>query len=255
MYQPIWLKRLFLEYDDDEILKRYLNPIKEMGNIHPESARMILEHTDFPDLISRAVRRLVYAEDDFVVGYLLHKLEDGRTTALDVFEILKPRAEFALFALMDHPDSPGRSRLLKELAEHTENPLIAFCGWWIRTDAGWGRIEKIYGESGEAQDYYRIDKETPTLEVILRPDQHPLPVIVDLKEKKIDFNEVDCLYLCSHNSSCFHFISDQRNDIIEKHNRTAHEGLQPSFRIIRKPTIALRKIPVYSTFAPEDSYQ
>jgi hypothetical protein len=254
MYQPIWLKRLFLEYDSEEIFKRYLNPIKEMSSIHPESARKILEHTDFPDINSRAVRQLVDAKDEFVVGFLLDKLEEGRSSPLDVFEILKSRAEFALFALLDHPDSPGRSRLLKELAEHTEKPLIVYCGWWIRTDAGWGRIEEINGERDENEKFFRLDRESPVLHVSLRPGDKEIPIRVDLSDRIIKFPEGCDYYLCTHRDGCFNYITDDREELINIHTYVSHQGLNPTFRIMHKAIHGIRKTIEYSPEPPENQF-
>ena len=255
MYQPGWMRKLFSQYDSREFLREYLTPILEMEHIPSESARLILGNVDFPDLVSKAVQQLIHDEDEYVIDYILSQSEKGKFSVLGAFEIMKPCADFALQRLLDLEDSFVRSRLLKELSEHTKTSIIVYPGWWIRSDAGWGRIERIIKrEKEEDWEYFRVDQDKPILEITLRPQKHPIPIKVDLSEESIFFPETDDIYLCCHGGSCYHFISTSREDLINIHTRVAHEGLQPSFQLIRKPFYHVRKTIHYEPDPPENTY-
>ena len=252
MARPDWLLNLFLQTKDSGLRQDYLRPLLEEGKLKPESAQIILEHADFPEMISLAISTLVEDESKLVVNYLLDQIQSGKFSVLGAFEVLKPKADFALFALLDLAESEHRSRLLHELSVYAEIPLLVYPGWWVRSDAGWGRIESIYEkETGTPKEYFRIDKETPVMQVTLRPGSDELPVDIDLSEGQIIFED-SVLYLCSHHTGCFRYITNDRERLIGIHNQAAHGGLQPCFRIINSNVYQMRQEINYSPHAPQN---
>ena len=252
MVQPDWLLNLFLQTEDLGLRQEYLRPLLREEKFHPDSAKIVLDHAEFPELISLAITTLVDDENSHVVKYLLDHIDRGKFSVLGAFEVLKPKADFALFSLLDLPESEHRSRLLQELSIFAEIPLIAYPGWWIRSDAGWGRIDDILEEdSGAAMDYFRIDKETPVLDVTLRPGSNELEIEIDLSNNQIRFEDSE-LYLCTHNNDCYRYITNDREQLITVHNRVAHEGLQPRFRVIHSNTYQMHQDIIFSPTPPEE---
>jgi len=255
MYQPEWVRKLFEKHESIAVRRKYLKPILKQKSIDPKSARMILDHADYPDLVSKAINSLIEVKDDYVIKHMLAQVELSRFSVLGAFEILKPCADFALFSLLDLPDSSVRSRLLQELSEYTKKPLLIYPGWWIRSDAGWGQIKKIIEqESGSEVNYFRIDREKPLLEVTLRPGEHALDIQIDLGDSQILFFENDELYLCTHHTGCFNYISNNRAEIRSIHTRIAHGGIQPAFRLIRNNVYSMRQNIQYSAQPPKNLY-
>jgi hypothetical protein len=251
MFRPDWLLTLFLQIDDPEMRRDYLRPLLVEDAIHPTSAKIILEHADLPEVTSLAVNALVEDENEFAVQFLLNQIYQGRSSVLGAFEVLKPRADFALFALLNQPESHERDRLLQELSSHAEIPLLIYTGWWIRSDAGWGCIEGIVDpESEVTREYFRVDKEKPLLNVILRPGSDNLNIEIDLRENRITFEDHE-LYLCAHETGCFNYISNDRERLIGVHNRVAHGGLQPCFRTIRSNTHDIHQEIIYRPHPPD----
>ena len=65
-----------------------------------------------------------------------------------------------------------RERLTDALLMHADPSRFVKVGFWVHTEAGWGRIEKIRREGQEAP-YFDHQYQTPVLEITLRPSQQP----------------------------------------------------------------------------------
>jgi hypothetical protein len=252
MYQPNLLKQLFKNYPSREIQEKYLAPFSKAKNVPVDSAQMILDHISNPALVSKSINTLMEEQAPAAVEYIVENINKGNFSDLGAFEILKPQADFALYALLDLPESSARKRLLKKLSEYTDQPLLIYTGWWIRCDAGWGKITRIEDPaSGEELARFFIQKIKPVLEIIIRPDHEHIFARVDVSDRNITFPEEEQLYLCTHHTGCRQFISNQIDYVRHYHNRAAHKGLRPAIKNLKSNSTCLRKIPSYSPHPPD----
>jgi hypothetical protein len=126
-------------------------------------------------------------------------------------------------------------------------------GFWIRTTAGWGRIQKIRADdSVEELLYFNRKKHKPQLTVILRPDHDPEPVRIDLTTREVTFLDARKVYICTKDG-CFYFASEKMKHVIKQHNFASHNGIGPSFRP-SAPSFEMHNPESYSLEAPENQF-
>jgi|GEM_PF-413641 len=128
-------------------------------------------------------------------------------------------------------------------------PACVRPGMWIRSDAGWGRIEQIEDETG--QPLAELNPREPSgycLHVTLRPEHDALHLEVDLGQERISFFGVKHVYTCT---KCNAFSAADPHLIDGGHDEIAHGGIGARFRKERGWTRRLRTI-YYSGYRPAE---
>ena len=211
MYAPEQLGLVLTNPDLEAIRKSYLAEFAATKAIRPESARLILQTEQYPDLVSHALDILLKRQEPTVVDYLLGKVAAGAFSEHDALTFLKLDAQFTLQALRQQPNSPIQERMILALLPLVSDTELVKLEDRVRTEAGWGRIQKILLDDRERL-FFDPHHEMPILNVILRPGEHSVRVVVDLKRKSITFANSTTLYQCTK-AGCAGFISPARDDV------------------------------------------
>jgi len=252
MYDPSLLHRVLATPELRPIRPLYLASFTAERIISPESALLILQTEQAPDLVGHALRILVTQGRVEAVEHLLEKAAAGAFSEQDALTFLKLNADFCAETLLSQPRSPVQERLAVALLPLTGSAQLVRQGDWIHTEAGWGRVQKILLDGNERQ-FFDTRWEKPVLDVLLRPGQNAAHVRVDLANQKIVFAKGCVLYQCSK-EGCQGFISPSRDDVTYEHNRAAHGGLSPGFSQLANESWKFRVLPQYKREAPANLY-
>lgn len=257
MYHPESLQNLLATPLPPNILQAYFEPFPQAQAVNPAAALQVLELSRDPAVINHALGVLLKSDSNIpkAVEYILTAMQADRFADQDALDFLKPYARKAIVALTARPLSPVRDKLLARLLQEDPQPdLVVLQGYWVRSDAGWGRIESIRNGPGEEEIYfYSPTQDQPFLEVTLRPTEAPERVTVDLKINQLCFRDTERTYLCTK-SNCEHFISANLEHVRGDHNRAAHQGLGPAFRPAASTFILFHQLE-YRAKPPTDEFE
>lgn len=119
---------------------------------------------------------------------------------------------------------PAVLRVMERLGRRHPTLLPAVVlrpGDWIRTAAGWGRIEQIENARGEIQSSFQATETALKLHAILRAQSpnHAEQVEVNLVDSSMHFIGANELYTCTR---CRRFASEKQHNVHE-HNRLSHD--------------------------------
>ena len=257
MFRGQSLEKLKSYQASSEILGGYLAAFEDAKTVNPSAVELVLQLSDDPPVVIHALNFLLKSTETVpnAVEYILLAMQAGRFADQDACELLLPVAPQAIQVLVALPRSPDQERLLLNLVKQAPQPdIIVLPGYWVRSDAGWGRIDNIQASSGrEEKAFFFPGQEQPVLQVTLRStDKYSERVELDLTQEQCIFLENNQLHLCTKNG-CEHFISANLNVVQNQHNRAAHGGLGPSWRSVQNP-IRLRKTLEYRAGPPPDSF-
>ncbi len=179
--------------------------------------------------------------------------------------------EVALTALAQE-NHPLADRLLIQLKQETGQTqgLIAV-GHWVRTMAGWGRIEQAKVGSPEAikdavealtkaEDaggpgtYFLESQTNLRLQVRLRPNYDDELISLDIQANKVvlRFTEEKTRFQCKKTETC-RFITAQEDLLVTDHNRVAHGGVGPRYaKLYQKSQLLDVAKPTYQADPPRE---
>ncbi len=183
MFREETLERLKQEHHPPAFVQKYLRNVLGTRTIRPESARRVIALSSDPEVILCALRILLQSDEEESRCIFWDLLQQGKFSEADAAALLKDHPEFARHLLRDAPPSPGRSRLLRELAHHLDLPeYLVRVGYFVLFDVGWGKILEIRGAARE--DCFFNGEEQPTLlvELLHWPEQK---AEIDLKNRRI----------------------------------------------------------------------
>ncbi|MBN2003263.1 MAG: hypothetical protein JXA21_07900 [Anaerolineae bacterium] len=154
-------------------------------------------------------------------------------------------------------DHPAVLRMMERLGRRHPKLLPAVLirpGDWIRTLAGWGRIEQIQNAAGEVVPSFRVTTSAVRLLVTLRAENptHSEHVEVDLAEGVINFSTADELYTCS---KCHRFTTQYQVNLHE-HNRLTHDpGMGAAFSPQQNRRLKFYSPPSFTCVPPDNSWE
>ena len=251
MYAPEHLTSILSNNTPEKLHQAYLEYFTKITLIKPESALLVLRYTQRPDLVSHALRVLVKRNRPEAVQFLLEQVLAGAYRERDVVTLLSADANFGLQTLACQPQSPVRDRLIDALLMQIAPSLFVKVGFWVHTEAGWGRIQKIHRDGQEAP-HFALQHQTPILEVILRPGHQPEYIFIDLAKGTITFPRVAQVYVCTK-EGCTGFASQNQEQVLYDHNRAAHLGIGPAFRS-QSGSWRYQRQPEYSAQPPKNVF-
>ena len=205
---------------DESTFDDYLANLPAWGQLPVESCLKLLT-IDREAVQLAAIQQLVEKRHPAGPKAILERLSQSKLSEPDAVALLSRQGDFALAQLQAQPGNEQILRLLELLAPKLgETVAIVIPGLWIRTSAGWGRIEKIEdAKSGRpAQRFLHTDRRHK-LWVTLRPSHDAEPVLVDLDAYKIRFLKADRIYTCA---KCRHFSARDQQSVVSQHERAAH---------------------------------
>ncbi|MEJ5203052.1 MAG: hypothetical protein WHV66_12555, partial [Anaerolineales bacterium] len=143
-----------------DFVEKYLASLREVKVINPESAHLLLELSNSPFVIRKALEALVKARDDQAVEYLWNQAKAGNLSERDAAQVLSAEPEFAIASLLNCEDTPLRRRLMLELSRYYPIPdQVVRLGYWVLCTAGWGKIIQI--ENVGSDEYFLLANEKP----------------------------------------------------------------------------------------------
>ncbi|MCS7247424.1 MAG: hypothetical protein NZ840_04195 [Anaerolineales bacterium] len=244
LFRPESLRKL--KTYPEQFVQKYLDLISEVQIVKPESAWLILQMAKKSEALFRALQILVKDQDAQAVEHIWREVKAGRVSKTDAIQLLSINAAFAASELLRKEDTPLRSDLLVELSRYCPIEGIVRVGYWVFSEAGWGRLVEIRG--ARHAEAFEKEKEQPILVIALWDSATTLDV--DLAREEISMRGRSGAYRCG----CNRFIATRGEDCQEAWNRHAEvcdqtENMSP----IRFP-YAMRERIVYSPTKPENIY-
>jgi len=255
MYRPDQLKKLFAAYPKPHPKRdAYLEHFTVTPLVKPASAVLVLENVSDPGIVMHSLIILVKREHLQALNYIFSSLEAGQLSDPDAGELLALNPDFTLPALGEMPESPVKLRLIQRMVKLIpEQEYFVLKEFWVRTNAGWGCINKIVGESGDRElRYFNRKVDNPMLHVTLRPQHFPENVVINLSDKTINFLNANKVFVCTKDG-CNYFASERYEFIRNEHNRASHTGLGPAFRPLDTPFRMFKPV-IYSIVPPQDQF-
>jgi hypothetical protein len=217
----------------------YLANLPRSGLLPQTTCRLLLPVQD-ETVRLRAVQQLIRRESKLGPETVLRWVEDAEISDSDALALLGLNAEFSADVLKGDLKNPVVSRLLESLAPQLgdKTPIVQ-PGTWVRTEAGWGRIDRIEDLEGKPVSKFLSGRTAYRLHVTLRPAVDAEPVVVDLPRELILFTEADVIFTCD---KCSGFSARDCNLVVEQHDYVAHGGFGPAFRKERITMRSLRNL-------------
>jgi hypothetical protein len=204
----------------------------------PEATCALLLSVDDERVRLYAVQQLVRRSNALGPATVIQWVRDAHISDADAVAILKLKSQFSADYLDEHTDDPTALRLYETLARDMgERTPIIRPGYWIHTNVGWGRIERIENMSGQPVEQFIRGQDQFQLRVILRPDVDAEPIIIDFVEEQITFPEGQTLYTCT---KCNGFTAGSYGLVVNQHNNAAHGGVEPGVRPEKAPQRPMR---------------
>lgn len=256
MYNPISLQNLSAQ--PPAVRQIYMAAFPQAPTVSVEAASLALELSHEPSIILHALEAMLKsgAKHTEALNYILDEMEANRFADQDAVDLLRPYARQAIAALTAHQElnTPHRNLLTHLLQGEPQPGLVVLPGYWLRSDAGWGRIEAIRSApQGEEKAFHLPGRDLSFLEVTLRPTQDPERVAIDLQANQLRFCEAEQTIMCSKND-CEHFISVRRENVMKAHNHAAHMGMGPAIRPMPN-TFTLRHALEFRAVPPRDEFE
>jgi len=227
------VERLLREWEGGQLdpahYRAYLECLPR-STLLPESTAKLLLRVDDERVRLHAVQQLIQRGNPLGPETIVHWVREGEMSDADAVAVLRLNAEFSAGQLEAQVDDPIVLRFYEVLArEGGDRTSVIRKGIWVRTDAGWGQIERIEDPEGNGVSQYIRGQQRHRLVVTLRPGFDAEPITVDLPSKLIRFPDAGCIYTCS---KCRCFSSRDRNLIISRymgHDTAAHGGIEPAY--------------------------
>ena len=246
------VQRLLTAYREGDIsaehVEQYLANLPRSGLL-PEATCELLLTVDDERARLHAAQQLIRRSNTSGPEAVLRWVQNAQMSDADAIAVLKINANSSGGYLDQHLDDAVALRLYEALAqEQGDRTSVIRPGMWVRTDAGWGRIERIKSLAGETVEQYVRGQDQFQLSVTLRPNSDAEPIVVDMDRKRISFPQAERIYTCS---KCNRFSTQHWHLIVNEHNRVAHDGTGPAYRPERVTVRSLRTVE-YSARKPKN---
>ena len=255
MYSPDHLNRLYEIYPHPNHNRdSYLEHFQLTTLINPESGNLILKHENNPAIVMHALIVLMKRDNENALPHIFSHIESGQLSDHDGTELLALNPDFSLPELSKVTDSPHKARLIQSVVKNMpEQCVFATKNFWMRTNAGWGRIDSIQIGSNNDLLYFDRRLEKPFLNITLRPDEDPEEVHVDLSTSEVTFLNAEEVFICTK-EGCYYFASADENHIKRTHNSASHMGIGPAYRPY-PATFEMNREILYSLNPPENQFE
>ena len=188
-----------------------------------------------------AARELIGQSQIVGIEAVLDWAEKGLVSDAAALELLEVNVSFASRYFSACAETNVAGRLWEALARAHPDQVAVICvrpGYWVRCQAGWGRINRIEASDGHEVTLVRRDQieEGYRLHVTLRPGEDAEPVVLDTGLRQVRFLQAPHVYFCTTCSNCA-----ARSDatLYNRHKRAAHAGSSLGFR---KETLPIRQV-------------
>ncbi|MFQ5612675.1 MAG: hypothetical protein ACE5H9_11140 [Anaerolineae bacterium] len=239
MFAAFRLQRLLDEYAAGQVteahFQAYLSHVPRSGLLPLDSCEKLLAVKD-ERVQLLAIQQLIRRDSPSGVEAVLARLKEAALSDADAVELLALNPDFTVEQLEMQADQPVVSRLLLALSKVLGDRVpVVRVGSWLRSPAGWGRIEQIEGlDDGQAVEQFIRGQTGLRLHVSLRPQHDAEPVTVEVLADRtyLNFKGAEDVLRCTE-PAC-NFMTRDIDLMIEDHNRAAHGGVRPRFEIEHK---------------------
>ena len=166
-----------------DFVRKYLSYLPDAKTINPESANLILEMAEDPQVILYALKVLIQSQSEVANQIFWKALEEGRFSVTDAGTMLSKYPKLAIQLVHTSQLSVLRSQLIHELANQNEfSEFLIKIGSFVLFDGGWGEIKEVQG-SKNPNSFYFDEAPSIIVEVLHLPSQNIDPSIKRIFEK------------------------------------------------------------------------
>ena len=253
------VERLLRAYYDGDVperlFRKYLRLLPRHTLLPAETCKLLLS-VDDERLRIHAAEQLLRRRQPSGVRAVIEWVKAGEMSDEDALSLLKEQIDLAIDVMQEALPHAAVLRLLEKLGKQYPErvPVVVVRpGHWIHCIAGWGRIERIETSEGEETSQFFYQEQTYRLHVLLRAQnpQEAEPVVIDLAEGTITFQEAEKVYTCV---KCGRFSSSDPDRVCRRHERAAHEGVGPRYRIVRGAVLRQQEPLEYAFLPPENPW-
>jgi len=248
MRKKLIMQQAFSLDEKNPIRREYVDIISTIktNNNKIEIAWMLINFSNNPRLEMQSFELLVENNDEKIVSEILNWIDAGKMNNANAVDLLSKNALFSIIHLEGF-------KLQRTLAKILISKLIDVCedeigyikpGFRVFTECGSGLILEIQDNEKNPISMKRTIDLSGFLIVNLHDKISGEIIDIDLVNNQIYFRDAEKLYECT---KCHEFVSQYKDMVANNHNRINHDGLGPSFRIIRGNVF-----PIYDeiTYAP-----
>jgi hypothetical protein len=240
LYRPERMQQMLAAYSQGSItaagLEFYLARMPSMA-LH--SLQICTALLNVPDdrLRLAAGRELIQQSQMVGLEAVLAWAEQGLVSDAAALELLEVNVPFASKYFSVCAETNVTGRLWETLARAHPEQVAVICvrpGYWVRCQAGWGRIGRIEAADGHPVTLVRRDQieQGYRLHITLRPGEDAEPAVLDTGLHVVQFLQAPRVYLCTTCSNC---AARSDSMLYNKHKRAAHEGIVFGFRTETSP--------------------
>jgi hypothetical protein len=221
----------------DELLELNLPLARQFiaSQLSLEESIRLIQTSDSWDIKLAAATTLVDCDQPEGVLAVLRLYERSAISGAQAISALRTNPRLAARLLSEQPSSKAAASLLAQLLDaHPDALPLVQAGVWVGCNLGWAQIDHV-----ETSDGQRIASLAPEkagdgvrIAVTFHPGANAIKALIDTAQKRIVLLEVKTVYQCL---KCNRYIAARHEKIIGEHDRTAHEGMHPSFRPLVSP--------------------
>lgn len=217
-----------LTTDNISSILKYAPAVNQWSNA---SCELLLDFED-PRWRVKALQGLVTKNPELAAKGTLVMIKKGGVNIEEAVELLYDNRLQIIDALRtNYPGDTTAQKIMDFLQlydPYSGLPMVRV-GTWVRTDAGWGKIETIQDMSShtsveefmENQGEYKL---VVRLHIEIDPNLEGERAVIDMKEKTVTFQRAKNTYVCDH---CREFMSTHR-DMYKFHIAQKHPGQYPA---------------------------
>lgn len=232
------------------LYREYLKELPPSFQWSTETCELLLAADD-PSVRFQAAIELLRREHLQGIQAIIRWFLDGSISEKEALDILEKSLPMSVQGLLKALPNPMVLRLLESLEQQCPDrvpSVLVRPGHWVRCAAGWGEVKRIEAADGTRREYFIVSAPEPGLQlrVLLRAHEsaHSEEIIIDLDTGMLIFQGVKEIYVCT---KCEQFATTNPHLIVSEHNRSAHEGIGPSYRV-EKITRLQQTIPMKFVF-------
>jgi len=255
MYRPKALRRLFGARVSRDIQEAYLADFHNMNLVKEESARLILRHSQNPELRAHAIEIILRRIRSDDIAAFVNLVEEDILSECLALDLLSRDPDLAILGLNAMPPNPVRDSLLDKMVAETRADVVLRAGIWVRSEAGWGQLDQLL-EDGEIKPHLILEEKNrlPTnliLKVTLPRHDRVWNVEIDTTQRRIHFLGAKRVWRCTRDD-CLGFAAVHEDEVRSAHNRAAHMGIGPAFK--HSPPSWRYQHPLTFRWEPQDPY-
>lgn len=233
----------------ESLYREYLKWLPPSSQWSADTCELLLTVDDEP-VRRQAAMELLQREHPEGARTVVRWALDRTISEEDAVNILQKSLSLAVQALQEVLPHPAAFRLLEALIQqYPEQIPVLRPGYWVRCRVGWGKVKRIEAADGAPREFFIISTPEPglRLHVLLRAHEPKWAeeIVIDLDAGTMTFRGAERVYTCT---KCRRFSSAHQHLITEWHDRQAHGGISPTFRV--ESTTTLRQTPSLEEVAP-----